>query len=143
MTRHAIGSFEFEVLRHETVVNGEIIKERFLVALFRNGLPLAWHPHDAHDGPAANQEWFEWVGRVLVDVRDEDGNVVGAKRGADFRTRFWPTLVHFAEKARVSNEAKKPYRDITDAELQVPLLKREPVSLKSRSLDDAAAELAK
>lgn len=143
MTRHTVGSFGFEVLRHETVQDGDNIKERFLVALYRNSQPFPWHPNDSHDGPTANQEWFEWIGKASIDVYDEDGNRVGTKRGADYRTRFWPQLLYWADKAVASQARSKRIGELADSEITRTRMTQEPVDLKSRTLNEAAQELTR
>ena len=152
---HQIGDFSFEVLAHATVIqrNGRHITdmlgrprnlgaggvlEQFDVRVFYQGEPLPW---GALDFPAEpHREIFEFYGQESVDVYDDKGEKAGTKRGADFRTRFWPSLVNCAEKALAARTLGKPLKDVLDSDFDKVLLV-EPVELKTVSIDEAAARL--
>lgn len=140
---HVIGDYSFDVMSHETVKAAGSIVERFVVDAFYQGKPLNWHPNqkNADDFPGIpNRQVFEWVGRESVDVYDDLGQKTGTKRGADYRSGFFRTLMLKAEKARVAAEGKKTIGDVSDAELQKAAFTA-PVDAKALTLDRAGDAL--
>ena len=148
--RFDIGDFGFDVIAHERKQNGTQIREQFTIDLFYQGQPLSWHPHETgrDDFPGIpNRQVIEWVGQESVDVYENKGTEekpdfqkVGTKRGADYRTRFWPSLMHQAEKCLVAELGGKRKGEVTDTELAKAAF-TEPVELKTRSLEEAAEVL--
>lgn len=139
---HVIGDYSFDVISHETRKANGGIKERFVVDAFYQGKPLNWHPNsESHDFPGIpNRQIFEWIGRESVDVYNEAGRKVGTKRGADFRTRFWPTLMLKAEKALIASQGERTIAQISDAELQKAAFV-DPVDLKAKTIEQATDSL--
>jgi len=164
MTRHVIGDFEFEILREQRferrvgdppivdmigrprpdIPEGDALHQ-FDIRRYHKGQPL---PHEERDFPAEpHREIFEWSGRIAVDVYEEQAGRavrVGTKRGADFRSRFWPTLLMLADKAVYASASGRSIGDIEPTEpFPHTRMTREPVDLKSRTLEEAAAELTR
>jgi hypothetical protein len=144
--KYTVGAYEFDITGHERIVTNGVVRERFTVALFLNGQPQPWHPGDS----TSNVEVHEWVGREVVDVYEDRGAQtspryvkVGTKRGADFRTRFWPSLLYWADKARAAQTSGKRIGQVADAEITRTRISREPVDLNARTLDEAATELSR
>lgn len=138
-----VNDFSFDILSHERVLADGGVRERFTIDAFHLGQPLDWHPNQqgAEDFPGIpNRQVFEWVGREVLPVHDAAGNPVGTKRGADFRTRFWPSIVHHAEKVLAAQAGGKRLGEVADAEVQKRAF-TEPVDLKARSLDEAVESL--
>lgn len=153
----AIGDFSFDVTAHEQVKADGGIRERFTVGLYFQGKPLSWHPNQkgADDFPGSpHLQVIEWVGRESVAVYNDSGKLTGTKRGADFRTRFWTTLMHLAEKALIAQQSGKTKAEVTDAEMQKQAFVA-PIDLaaksrdaegkvtEERSLEEAVAKLTK
>lgn len=152
MSSFSVGSFRFDVLSHERIAVGGGVRERFVVDLFHLDQPLSWHPNQSGRDDFSgipNRQTFEWVGRESLDVYENRGTEakprmvkVGTKRGADYRTRFFTSLIHHAEKAQVAAQAGKRIGEVRDAEM-VKAAFAVPVDLKALSLDEAATRLTR
>ena len=134
-----MGSYTFDITGHERVVADGVVRERFTVALYLSGQPQPWHPGDSD----SNVEVHEWVGLEAVDVYDDAGQKVGTKRGADYRSRFWPSLLYWADKAVTASKSGKRISEVADSEMTRTRMNREPVDLKALPLDEAATELTR
>ena len=132
--RFNVGSYTFDITGHERIAADGVVREQFAVALYQSGQPQPWHPGDSD----SNVEVHEWVGRLSVPTADG-----GTKRGADYRSRFWPSLLYWADKAVAASKSGKRISEVADSEMTRTRMNREPVDLKALSLDEAAAELTR
>lgn len=154
----SIGDFGFEVISHETVTRGEMVEERFVIAHYYQGKPLqVSNSPDFKDNP----HWEKWkfVGKLSQDVyapfnargeqiTDEQARIeqaaerkvtyqkVGTKRGADFRTRFFPIIY----QRSVAAQRGVRMGTVDDAEVATAT-SAVKADLASRTLDGAITRL--
>lgn len=150
MASFTLGDFLFDIIDHERTVADGVVRERFVVDAFYQDAPLDWHPNqkDSEDFPGLpNRTNYEFVGREVMDIYENQGTEeepvyvkVGTKRGADFRSRFWPNLLHHARKVIVATVEAKTITEVTDDEIdKTPYI--EPLDLRIRPTDQAADAL--
>ena len=162
MASFTVALWRFDVLSHVRV-RGEnfprpdpgAISEWFEIDVFdaATGLPFDLYPnHNPHPHPdRPNRLTISWVGREVVDVYNDLGVKTGTKRGADFRSRFWPSVIRRCAKARLATRIGQTISDVDSAVIDSapPALQRLsagdftlPQDLKAGSLDAAIITLA-
>ena len=92
-----------------------VISERFEIDLFNaDDTPL----NIINDpGKPANRLEIIWIGAETVPVYNELEVQIGTKRGADFRTRFWPTIFRVIGKRLLARDLGKAIGAITPADI--------------------------
>lgn len=80
------GDYQVSITSHETVTKGNTVEERFIIDAFYQGLPFNWNGD-------SNRETFIFSGKSSQDIYDDNGSLVGTKRGADIRSRFFPIVL--------------------------------------------------
>lgn len=149
-----LGPVRIDVMAHTRVMGEDFprpdpgaIAEAFQLEVFH---ALTGEPIDLGEGHG-NALTEVWVGREVVDVYDDAGlNKIGTKRGADFRTRFWPEVRHRVAKYMTAREMGVTIREVRDSDftdgrrgLAIAALRQagNPSDLKAHDVDGAIQSL--
>ena len=89
-----LGDYRFQVISHRRTVAAGMVEERFVVDAFYQGDPLNWNP-------GSNRETIWFGGKESQDVYNDQGELTGTKRGADYRATMNFKLYERAEAARL------------------------------------------
>lgn len=107
--------------------------------------PLDWYPNtNPHPHPDAPQRMvFIWTGKQAQPVYENQGTEespnwvqVGMKRGGDFRSRYWKSIVRRLRKAQAAERLGIVVGQVLDADIDTSAF-TEPVNLRTSTLNDA------
>lgn len=160
MPSFIVGPYRIDLFNHVRVRGEDFprpdpgaISEWFEADVFLNGLPLDLYPNQSpHPHPATpNRLTIGFVGREVVPVYADDGSgQIGTKRGADFRTRFWPIVARRLAKAQLAASLGATIGNLDEAAIAsapsavLRLLRGDftrPQDLKAQTLDAAVETL--
>ena len=154
MKSFTIGNIRLDILNHVRVMGEDFptsslgyISEWFEIDCFENDKPLNLYPNqDPHPHPdAINRLIIGWVGRESIDVyanvgteESPDFQKVGTKRGADFRTRFFSSVMYRLQKAIDAQTNGQTIKEVVTPTVQFT----QPIDLKQFTIDDAILEIS-
>lgn len=132
MRSFILGPVRVEILSHTRVMGEDFPRPApgYIAEAFQIGVYNSITGEEVDLGEGHGHYLTEvWIGREVIDVYSDTGSLIGTKRGADFRTRFWPEVrrriaKHLAGKEvgglkNVTNEVlEDPRRSIMVAALR-------------------------
>lgn len=146
-----LGKYRLDVVSHSRVFNPSreenTVAEAFEVDLYdisnpTRPEPFDWYPNTSpHPHPERRQrQTFYWYGKQFQDVYDDLGVLVGSKRGADFRTRFFPSIISRIEKAEAASRVGISVKEVKEEDILKSDLS-EPVDMRRMALNIAVESL--